>query len=382
MEYHIKNDIRIIDNLPALEKTAKELEKEKIISFDLEADSMHHFQEKVCLIQIAAQQSVLLIDPLPIENLSALKPLFSDHKIKKIAHGADYDVRSLYRDFQIQINNLFDTQLACRFLGLEATGLDSVLGDRFNISLDKRYQKKDWSQRPLPKEMVEYAAKDVIYLAPLAKAIEKELEKMGRVGWLDEECEYLSKVRALSPNHQPLYLSFKGAGKLGRRSLAALETLLQFRKKVAGKKDKPLFKIFGNASLMQIAVALPVNIGKLSSLNALSQKQIHMYGNALTEMIKNVWKIPENDLPFYPHRKVPMPKPAVQKRINAIKTWRDARAKQLHMDPALLCNKELMSTIAAQNPFHEKDLEKIPKIKIWQKKAFGAEILEALKENK
>ena len=133
----------IINTRTGLERLAEILAKEKAIGVDLEADSMFHFQEKVCLLQIASAEGNYVIDPLELHDLSALKPIFKSTKLKKIFHGADYDVRSLYRDFQITINNLFDTQLASRFLGAAETGLDAVLTKRFRVALDKKYQKKE-----------------------------------------------------------------------------------------------------------------------------------------------------------------------------------------------------------------------------------------------
>ena len=111
----VRPEYQIIDSLPALKKAAAVFEREEAIAVDLEADSMHHFKEKVCLIQMASAKLNLLVDPLLIMDMSPLQPLFSNRKIKKIFHGADYDIRSLYRDFKIEINNLFDTQLASMF---------------------------------------------------------------------------------------------------------------------------------------------------------------------------------------------------------------------------------------------------------------------------
>ena len=150
-------EYQVIDTAANLEEIARSLEKEKIVAVDLEADSMFHYKEKVCLIQIATEKIFVVIDSLAIKDLSPLKPIFSNPNIKKIFHGADYDVRSLYRDFKIKINNLFDTELACRFLGIKETGLKAVLKIFFNVDIDKKYQKKDWSKRPLPKEMMAYA---------------------------------------------------------------------------------------------------------------------------------------------------------------------------------------------------------------------------------
>ena len=211
---------------------------------------MYHFKEKVCLIQIAAENNNVVIDPLAVKDLSPLKPIFKRRDICKIFHGADYDVRSLYRDFSITIRNLFDTELASRFLGLPETGLEAVLKKRFDVTLDKKFQRKDWSRRPLPPEMIACAAEDARYLLPLAQSLKAELENKNRLGWVYEECEHLSKVRPITANNQPLYINFKGAGKLDPRSLAVLESLLHFRRQMARRKDKPLFRIFSNRSLL------------------------------------------------------------------------------------------------------------------------------------
>ena len=151
-------DYKIIDSGSQLADLADKLKNETAIGVDVEADSMYHFKEKVCLIQMATANINVVIDPLMVKDLSALKPVFKSKNIQKIFHGADYDVRSLYRDFNISINNLFDTELASRFMGFPETGLEAVLKKRFSISLDKRFQRKDWSRRPLPREMFDYAA--------------------------------------------------------------------------------------------------------------------------------------------------------------------------------------------------------------------------------
>ncbi|MBW2573846.1 MAG: ribonuclease D, partial [Deltaproteobacteria bacterium] len=291
------NDYQMVETAAGLEKAAGALEKEKVIAVDLEADSMYHFKEKVCLIQLATEKTSVVVDPLQIDNFSILKPLFYNPDIQKIFHGADYDVRSLYRDFKIKINNLFDTELACRFLGIKETGLKAVLKTFFEINIEKKYQKKDWSKRPLPEEMVEYASKDVIYLLPLARILIDKLEEIDRLSWVLEECHNLSKVRPVLPNEDPLFLKFKGAGRLKSKSLAVLEALLQYRKSVAEKKDKPLFKIIGNDSIMKIATARPVTLRSLKGGKALSGRQISMYGNDLIQVVAGALKITERGLP-------------------------------------------------------------------------------------
>ena len=370
---------QIIDKTIDLQKMIRSVEKEKAVAVDLEADSMYHYQEKVCLIQIATENASFVVDPLAVKDLAPLKPIFSNPDIKKIFHGADYDVRSLYRDFEIRINNLFDTELACRYLGIKETGLQAVLKMFFNVNVDKKYQKKDWSKRPLPKEMMAYASKDVIYLLPLARMLIHRLKKIGRMTWVLEECEDLSKVRPALSNEAPLFMKFKGAGRLKSRSLAVLEALLQFRKRVAEKKDRPFFKIIGNESIMKITTARPLTLRRLKNINALSNRQISMYGSDLIMVVAKTLKIPESELPVFPSQKHPVLPNGAPEKIKALKFWRASKANALGIDPGMLCNNALIMAIAVKNLGDSESLDTIKEMKNWQKQAFGSEIIKALK---
>lgn len=371
---------QIIDKAIDFEKMVRSVEKEKVVAVDLEADSMYHYQEKVCLIQIATEKISVVIDPLAIKDLSPLKPFFSNPDIQKIFHGADYDVRSLYRDFKIRINNLFDTELASRFIGIKETGLQAVLKMFFNVNVDKKYQKKDWSKRPLPREMMTYASKDVMYLLPLARMLIDKLKKIDRMTWVLEECEDLSNVRPVLSNEAPLFMKFKGAGRLKSRSLAVLEALLQFRKRVAEKKDRPFFKIIGNESMMKITTARPVTLRRLKSTNALSGRQISMYGSDLIKVVAKTLKTPESELPVFPSKKPPVLPNGVPAKIKALKSWRALKASALRIDPGLLCNNALITAIAVKNPGDRKSLETVKEMKNWQKQVFGTEIIRVLKK--
>ena len=371
---------KIIDTFDSLKNLARTIDKEKAIGVDLEADSMYHFKEKVCLIQMAAPGINVVIDPLIVKDLSPLKPIFKRRGVCKIFHGADYDVRSLYRDFDIAINILFDTELASRFLGYSETSLEAVLKNKFDVVLDKKFQRKDWSRRPLPQDMISYAAKDATYLLPLAKKLTRELESLGRLRWVQEECEILSKVRPNTNNSGPLYLHFKGAGKLNPRDLAVLETLLQYRRRIARKKDKPLFRIFGSRSLLELAEKKPPNLKQLEKSRALSTKQISMYGPGIIDAIQDAMQIEQENLPVYPRRKSSRVPLVVAGRVKALRSWRDEQVDRLALDPALICTKALMSTIAQQKPNKVSDLRAINEMKNWQKNEFGQGIVQVLKQ--
>ena len=371
---------RLVDSASDLEAFARQAARADRVAVDLEADSMFHYREKVCLVQMAANGDTVVIDPLKVPDLSPLKPVFSDEHILKVFHGADYDIRSLYRDFGITINNLFDTQLACMYLGHPATSLESVVAQRFGVELDKKYQKKDWSQRPLPKEMVAYAASDVIYLIPLAEALMAELAALGRLTWVQEGCLTLSRVRAPENNTNPMFLRFRGAGRLSPRQLAVLEALLHVRDALAQLKDRPLFKVLGNAVLLKIAMTMPADYEELKGLHVLTHKQLNMHGQALWTAVQGALQLPADQLPKYPRRKTPRLSPRIPNRVKALRAWRDRLASEMNLDPALLLNKAMLRELAELNPRSLSDLDQVPNLCQWQARAFGEQIISVLKK--
>jgi ribonuclease D len=371
--------ISVIRTLPELRILADQLNRSTVVACDLEADSMYHFKEKVCLIQLSADGCSCVVDPLAIGGVAPLRTLFADPGIRKVFHGADYDVRSLYRDFGIEIRNLFDTELACRFLGMRSTGLEPVLNKFFGVRLDKKYQKRDWSQRPLPDEMLRYAARDTVFLTDLAHRLIAQLKEKDRLTWVTEECELLSRVRPPEPNGGPLFLRFKGAGRMSRRNLAVLEGLLVLRQDLAAKRDKPLFKILGNDALLRVVGERPTDLKALRASKALSAKQTAMFGEPMVAAVRGAMEIPAADLPHYP-RKRPTPlNAAVPRRIQALKSWRDDVARTLRLNPALLFTKSLLSAIAEVCPRRLEDLDRVADMRIWQKRTFGRDIVAQLK---
>jgi ribonuclease D len=375
----------MIEDQASLESMMPRIESEPVLAIDVEADSMFHFREKVCLIQIGTADSCFVVDPLRIPDLSPLKTIFAAGGIRKIFHGSDYDVRSLYRDFAFEIENLFDTQVACMFLGYRETGLEAVLRKRFQVQLDKKYQKKDWSQRPLPPEMVAYAAGDVRFLLPLARELEQELVAKNRLEWVLEECWLLAKARPsncgcpANKETDPLFLRFKGAGRLKSRGLAVLEALLQLRMTIAEEKDRPVFKTINNDVILKLAVARPLSMKRLQNLQILSAKQSKMYADRILRTIREAMELPKDALPVYPRKRAPRMPRQVPRRVELLKQWRSRRAADLGMDPGLACNKALITALAVANPSTSEELARVDRIKQWQCREFGREIVEVLK---
>jgi len=379
-----EQDYLHVENRDALLKCVSILENEAVIGVDLEADSMFHYQEKVCLLQFSTPSCNILVDPLAVGDLSPLAPIFKSPETLKIFHGADYDIRSLYRDFEIEVNALFDTQIAARFLGLRDIGLASLLKGKLNITLEKKYQKKDWSQRPLPAPMLEYAVHDTCHLLSLWKILMAELRRIDRLSFVEEECQLQTTVRSAVPGNEPLFLKFNGAGRLDRRSLAVLEALLHLRDHLAKRRALPLFKVIGNSQVAALATRKPVKPGDLQNIRGFSPKQINQLGATILKTVRPALALPENELPVYPRKRSEKISPEVGDRMKRLKEWRDQRGSEMGVDPAIICTNAQAKTLAFSNPHDPDDIrawESNPGlgIKNWQREQFGTEICGVLK---
>ena len=369
---------KFIDSDAELKNVSDDLLRQKIIGVDLEADSMYCFKEKICLIQVATAEQAFLIDPFEIKEISPFLRVLEDKDIIKVFHGADFDIRSLDRDYQTKVNNLFDTEIASRFFGTKERGLAALLKRNFNVNADKKYQKADWSKRPLKKGMIEYSVEDVAYLTKLYDIIHQKLVTTGRLSWAEEEFQIQSRVRYENNHALPLFKKFKGAGKIDNRSLAVLENLLQVRLSIAQKKDRPLFKILSNPSLLTMAHEKPVTIDQMLKIRAISQKQANMYGNLCVEAIVKAMELEHKALPSYPKTRRPRKDVDVQNRIKRLKKMREKLSVSIGIEPGFLLNNALIGAIAFQKPATLKNLLKIENVRHWQVEAIGENIIASL----
>lgn len=369
----------IVATRAALLALVGRLIREPLLAVDLEADSLHHYQEKVCLIQISTPSESVLIDPLALPDLSPLAPVLADPAIRKIFHGADYDIRSLHRDFGIEVHNLFDTMIACQFLGEKEVGLAAVLLKRFGEELDKRYQKADWSKRPLSTDMIEYAVRDTSLLIELYGQLAEELREKGRLAWVEEESLLLTGVRAGSREADALLLRFKGAARMEPRTLAVLEELLRFRDSLAREHDLPPFKILGSDTLRQLAETKPQRQSDLDGISGLSPKLCKRYGRGIIEATARGMALPADRLPSYPRPRQFVKDRRKDEFMKSLKQWREAKAGELGIEAGILVNNSMLEGVADAACLKEGETPVIPALKQWQMEAFGEELLRFVK---
>jgi len=369
--------IEILTTDTEVAELAGQLAAETAIAVDLEADSLHNYQEKICLMQISTMQRTVLIDTLAATDLSPLRPVFANPAIRKIFHAADYDLRSLKRDFDLKVHGLFDTMISAQLLGEERIGLADLLNKYFNVELDKKYQKADWSQRPLPDEMIRYAAADTNYLHRLMDLLVERLETLGRMSWVAEECALLEEVR-FADNSGPLCLRFKGAGTLSRRELGVLECLLQWREGEGARLDRPVYKILGNKTLLELAQRMPQEKNGLRGIEGLPPRLVERFGKSLLAAVVRGRAIPEEELPLFPRQSRKLRDPAREDRFKLLKKWREKEAAKYALDPGVLINNFALDALALANPQSATELDRFAGLKAWQKAELGDGLLGAL----
>ncbi|MDX2494473.1 MAG: HRDC domain-containing protein [Desulfuromusa sp.] len=367
----------ILTQTEQIKEFAEQLSNYQTIAVDLEADSMHNYQEKVCLLQFSTPDTTVLIDPLAGAELSALQPVLANPQIRKIFHAADYDIRCLARDFDIEINGLFDTMISCQFLGEDRFGLADVLRKYFAVELDKQYQRADWSRRPLSDPMIRYAAGDTSYLHELVENLEAQLIEKGRLEWVQEEFTLMEKVRFVV-RQGAMFLRFKGAGTLGRRQLAVLENLLHWRDAEAHRRDCPLYMVLANKTLLTLASEMPQGDDQLTRINGLSSRLIDRYGKKILAAVVPALDLAEAELPVYPRAERRVKDPQVEKRVIRLKEWRKQAAADLELDPGVLINNTLLEELARKHPNTDQDFAEVDLLKNWQRKVLGEGILRTL----
>ncbi len=369
----------ILTTTEEIAQLATRLSQHAVIAVDLEADSMHNYLEKVCLLQFSTPDETVLVDPLADAELTPLKPVLADPAIRKIFHAADYDIRCLARDFDIEISGLFDTMISSQFLGEERFGLADVLKKYFGVELDKKYQRADWSRRPLSDEMIRYAAGDTFYLHRLVEILEEKLIEKGRLEWVQEEFQLLEKVR-FTVHDGPEFLRFKGAGTLNPRQLAVLESLLQWRDSEAQRRDCPLYKVLGNKQVLELARAMPQGRKEMTAVPDLAPRLVERYGGKLLFAVAQGLEVPDSELPHYPRMQRREKDPQAEQRFNRLKDWRKKKAETLQLDPGVLINNASLEELAKRWPKQVAELEDIPLMKRWQVRELGADILKVLRK--
>lgn len=370
---------RYITSPEDLASLARHVASESLIAVDTEAASFHRYIDRIYLIQLSTRHETAIIDPLTVGDVGPLGAVLADPKVETIFHDADYDLRTLDRDYGVRARRLFDTRIAAQLLGEPAIGLAALLEKYLHVTLNKKYQRADWSRRPLTPEMLDYAAMDTRYLPTLRDELRRQLEELGRLTWALEEFERLESLRYTgSSANGDTYLRIKGARALSRRGLALLRELAHWRDAVAAELDRASFRVMPNEALLALAASPPASRDLLKAVPGVSPKLVDQRADELFEAIGRGQLLEEKDLPKFPRGERRQSDPAFDKRVELLKVVRNAAAERLKLDPGVLCPRGTLEAVASAKPASMADLAKIPDIRRWQIEVLGKDFLKAL----
>ena len=370
----------LVQSQPELVSLFARLRGAPLLAVDTEAASFHRFIDRVYLLQISSRDETAVVDPLAIESLAPLAEVLADPAVEIVFHDADYDLRLLDREYGFRATNIFDTRVAAQLLNEPGVGLAALLEKYLGVRLDKRFQRADWSARPLSPEMLEYAASDTRHLPELRDILKGRLEAQGRLAWAEEEFALLDELRWSPPNGEPGYLRLKGAKALKGRELAILRELFEWREGVAQRSDRATFRVLNNEPMLAMAKQPPTDMAALKTIPGIGSDQAERRGRDILAAVKRGLEIPEQDLPRVERPARKAFDPAFEARLERLKAARNRLAVQLDLAPGVLCPNGTLEAIARANPASMEALGALPELRRWQLREIGGEVLGAVAE--
>lgn len=354
---------------------ASHLLENPLVAVDTESNSLYAYRERVCLVQFSTPRQDYLVDTLALADLAPLAAVFASTEIEKVFHAAEYDIICLKRDYQFTFANLFDTMQAARILGIKEVGLGSLLEAEFGILQDKRFQRANWGERPLPRTLLEYAASDTHSLIPLRELLKDRLVEKGLWELALEDFQRLCSTAVPAENGKQPCWKVSSTRKLAPSEMAVLNELCNFREHLARDLDRPAFKVFGNDTLLELATICPETKKELMAIRGLSPRLVDRFSQGLLQAIR---RGRQAEPPKRNHQ--PRPSQAYLDRLERLKNWRKEAARKMGVESDIILPRELLETLAARNPRDGSELAQIMEKLPWRLEHFGSQILKTINQ--
>jgi len=367
-----------LDKPDTVDRFLSQISEVKELALDTEGASFHRFLDRIYLLQVSSRDRSAIIDPLPIRSPAKLGDLLQSKDVEVVFHDADYDLRLLHQDYGWHVTNIFDTRIASQLLGIKSFGLAALLEQFFDVKLDKKHQRADWSMRPLTPDMLEYAAQDTRYLLQLKDHMKAELGRRNRLHWAEEEFARLEGTRWEAEESMEGFLRLKGARDLTRRELAVLREVANWRDTVAAQLDRATFRVMGNEALFELARIAPRNVSELGAIKGMPKGMIDRAGSDIVAAIRRGIEVPEAELPKFPKGQRWNKDRDFDEKVVRLKSVRDAAATRLELDPGVLCSRERLENVARSGAKSIEELAAVPDLRRWQIQEMGAGFIAAL----
>lgn len=373
-----------IEDTAALKQFLTRLEACPDVAVDTEANSLHHYRERVSLIQLTGRERDgtlhhAIVDPIADVDVGLLGPILADPKVTVIFHGADYDVVSLRRDYGFAFAGIYDTMVAARCAGVPRFGLADLVNGYFGVTLNKKYQKHDWSARPLSREALDYAHLDTRYLPEIMDRLRALVAEKGRTDAVEEECRLLELREWVRREPDPdAFMQVKGATRLSERGRKVLRELWEMRDGIAKKRDWPPFKVIGNETLIALSDAAPGDARTLEHALGRHSRIGRRYGPRILDAVA-AGLVSDRPLPVPKRGEGRRPTREDDALFKRLKEWRNACAEGEGVEPAMVVNNQILQEVSTRRPLEPADLEAIPGIRRWQVARYTDALLGAVR---
>lgn len=365
-----------IETPDALAALLEQLRVTPRFAIDTESNSMHAYRERICLVQVSLPDHDALIDPLAVD-ISPLGELFANPEITKVMHGADYDILCFKRQYEFSFAGLFDTMIAARVLGWSGYGLGAILGERYGFVANKKMQRFDWGQRPLPGHAIDYARYDTHFLLALADAQLEQLRAADREDEFRHACLRQTRVQPRPTKAEILGpWRIKGSRDLSPTGRGVLQALYDLRETVAQELDVPVFRVMADAVLLSLARRPPEDAEPMAKIKSIHPR---LRGRGRERMLAAIEAGRHAEPPTPPAIERTMSR-VVSGRFDALRAWRKNAASARGLEPDLVLGKEALLAVAIADPRDEEQLRAAEALDDWELLRYGDDLLEALRK--
>lgn len=345
---------------------AARLESAPFVALDTEFMRERTYRPQLCLLQLATPDEALCVDPLAGIALEALAPVLSRSMAPKIIHAARQDLEVLWPVFGA-IAPVFDTQIAAGLAGMPAqVGYSELVRRVLGVDLRKAETRTDWSQRPLSEAQLRYAIDDVVHLGALRDALTAQLDKLGRLAWLDEELHELAREDRLFVDPEKAVERLRWTAELDPDRARLAQRLAAWRERRASEKDRPRSWILDDSALRTLVIRAPRTALELDSIEELTPGFRERSGAMILEVIAGA-ELPQR-LP--PPGQRARPDAALQARVKDLAGLVQKKAGELELAPELLSTRRELESIARGESTAEV-------LKGWRRDVIGSELLAA-----
>lgn len=378
--------LRFIQTQAGLKDACRVIAASSWAAIDAEADSLHHYVEKLCLLQVSVKGGDYVIDPLVPLDLRELAKVLEGKFL--LFHGADFDIRMLKKTAPFMPKQMFDTMLAAQLLGYEKFGLADLAYKICGVKLSKSAQKADWSRRPLTPDLLEYAAGDTKYLERIYTQMKKELQKLGRFEWHRQACDRvlanLNSAPVDDSKDDALRWQLRGSKELSGRGLTALRELWQWRESEAQRLDRPSFKVLNTDYLLMMARWAEQNPGLDITEWKEAPRHLHrQYRDKINAVLRDAEGMPETAYAAAEKSKGGRRlRNSEEARFARLKDERLRLSQKLKIQPSVLGTNALLEEIVRRMPKDLEALKTVDGILPWQAEALAPSFIKVLHPEK